>query len=96
MVLFNAIVRASWIAQWIKNQPANAGDRGDTDLIPGWGRAPGGENGNLSQYSCLENSMERGTWPATVHGVAKNLSGLINFHRAISQSLFNTLGKEHL
>ena len=49
------------MAQWIKNPPANAGDRGDTDLIPGWGRAPRGGNGNLGQYSCLENSMDRGT-----------------------------------
>jgi len=40
LILFNAIVRASWIAQWIKNQPANAGDRGDTDLIPGEGEEP--------------------------------------------------------
>ena len=39
---------------------------------PGWERSLGGENGNLFQYSCLENSMERGAWQATVHGVAKS------------------------
>ena len=53
-----------------KNLPANAGDRG---LIPGSGRSPGGGNGNPLQYSCLENSMDRGAWWATVHGVAKEL-----------------------
>ena len=44
----------------VKNPPANAGDRGDTDLIPRWGRCPGVGNGNLLQYSCLENYMDRG------------------------------------
>ena len=45
---------------------------GDVGLIPGWGRSPGEENGNPLQYSCLENSMDRGTWQATVHGIAKS------------------------
>ena len=49
--------------------PANAGDMG---LIPGWGRSPGGGNGNLLQYSCLENPMNRRTWWATVHRVAES------------------------
>ena len=40
--------------------------------IPGLGRSPGGENDNLLQYSCLENSMDRGACYAGVHGVAKN------------------------
>ena len=52
----------------IKNPPANAGDTGS---VPGSGRSPGEGNGNLLQYSCLENSMDRGTWQATVHGIAK-------------------------
>ena len=43
----------------VKNSPANAGDAGDTDLIPGLGRAFGGGNGNQLQYSCLENPMDR-------------------------------------
>ena len=42
---------------------------GDMDLIPGLGRSPGEGNGNTLQYSCLENSMDRGDWWATVHGV---------------------------
>ena len=56
----------------VKNPPANAGAAGDTGLIPGLGRFPGGGNSNPLQYSCLENTMDRGVWQATVHGVAKN------------------------
>ena len=52
----------------VKNLPANAGDVG---LIPGSGRSPAEANGNLLQYSCPGNSMDRGAWWTTVHGVAK-------------------------
>ena len=46
---------------------------GHVGLIPGSGRSPGeGIGYHLLQYSCLENSMGRGTWQATVHGVAKS------------------------
>ena len=45
---------------------------GDPDLIPGSKRSPGEGNGNLLQYSCLENSMDRGAWQAIVHGVTKS------------------------
>ena len=48
------------------------------DLIPGSGRSPGEGHGNPLQYSCLENSMNRGAWWATVHGVAKNWTWLTN------------------
>ena len=51
----------------VKNPPVNAGDTGDTSSIPGSGRSPGGDSGNPLQYSCLENSMDRGAWRATVH-----------------------------
>ena len=44
----------------VKNLPANIGDVGDAGLISGSGRSPGEGNGNLLQYSCLENSMDRG------------------------------------
>ena len=54
-----------------KNLPANAGDTGNVGLIPGLGRSPGGGNGNPLQYSCLENSIDKETWWATVHGVTK-------------------------
>ena len=56
----------------VKNLPANAGDARDTGLIPGWGRSPGGGNGNLLQDSCLKNPMDRRAWRATVHGVKKS------------------------
>ena len=52
-----------------KGSPCNAGDVG---LIPGLGRSPEVGNGNPLQYSCLENSMDRGGWQTTVHGVAKS------------------------
>ena len=55
----------------LKNLPANEGELRDLSLIPELGRSPGVENGNLLLYSCLENSMDRGAWQATVHGVAK-------------------------
>ena len=45
---------------------------GDVGSVPGSGRSPGEGNGNPLQYSCLENSMDRGAWQATVHGVTKS------------------------
>ena len=51
----------------------NAGDLG---LIPGSGRCPGEGNGNPLLYSCLENSMDGGTWWALVHGIAKSWTQL--------------------
>ena len=60
----------------VNNPPASAGDTRDVGLIPGSGRSPGGGNGNRLQYSCLENSMDRGTWRATVHGVTKSQAQL--------------------
>ena len=45
----------------VKNPPTRAGDAGDPGLIPGSERSPGGGNGNLLQYSCLVNPMDRGT-----------------------------------
>ena len=57
----------------VKNLPSNAGDTGS---IPGSGRAPGEGNGNPPQYSCLENSMDRGAWWAIVQGVAKSWTQL--------------------
>ena len=49
----------------VKNPPANAGDMRDTDSIPGWGKSPGGGHGNPTQYSRLENPVDRGAWWAT-------------------------------
>ena len=56
------------MAQTVENLPAKEGDPG---LIPGSGRSPREGHGNPLQYSCLENSMDRGAWWATVHGVAE-------------------------
>ena len=61
--------RVSQVALVAKNLPASAGDV--RDLIPGWGRCPGGGNGNPFQYSHLENPMDRGAWKAAVRGVAE-------------------------
>ena len=56
---------------------------GDPYWIPGWGRFPGGGNGNPLQYSCLGNPKDRGTWWAIVHGVAKSRTGVSNNHHHI-------------
>ena len=50
----------------VKNSPPNAGDVGDLGLIPGLGRPPGRGHGNPLQYFCLENSMDRRAWRATI------------------------------
>ena len=60
------------MAQLVKNLPANAEDSRDTGSIPGSGGYPGVGNGNLFQYSSLENSMDRGAWWATAHGAAES------------------------
>ena len=54
----------------VKNSPAN--NVGDSSLILGSGRSPGEGNGNPLQYSCLEDSMDKGAWGVTVHGVTKS------------------------
>ena len=60
-------------SQWLsgKELACNAGDTGVTGSVPGSGSSPGEENGNPLQYSCLENSMDRGDWWVTVHRVAE-------------------------
>ena len=62
---------------------ASAHNAGDLGLIPGLGRSPGEGNGNPLQYSCLENSMDGGTWWATVHGVAKSWTRLSDFTHSL-------------
>ena len=59
-----------------EESPCNVGD---LDLIPGLGRSPGEENGYPFQYSCLENSKDRGAWQVTVHGVTKSQTRLSDF-----------------
>ena len=65
------------VAQMVKTLPAMP----ETHIqFPGLGRSPREGNGNPLQYSCLENSMDKGAWWATVHGVAKSQTGLSNYH----------------
>ena len=61
---------ASLVAHMVRNLPAMQKNPGS---IRGWGRSPGEGNGNPLQYSCLENSLDRGAWWATVQGVTKQL-----------------------
>ena len=74
-------IEADWfsvgLTWWLRCSDAacNAGDLGS---IPGLGRSPGGGHGNPLYYSCLGIPMDRGAWPATVHGVAKSWTGLID------------------
>ena len=60
----------------VKNLPAKAGDTRDVGLIPGLERSPGGGNGNLLHYCCLEKPMNRGASRATVHEVTKSWTQL--------------------
>ena len=71
---------------------ASACNVGDPGSIPGSGRSPGEGNGNPLQYSCLENSMDRGAWWPTVHGVTKSQTRLLlhtHSHCIHSRSYFN-------
>ena len=78
---FNAIFNLIWSPLWVsqaeqlvKKPLAIAGGTIDVGLIPGSGKSPGVGNGKQLQYSCLENSIDRGAWQASVRGVAKNHS----------------------
>ena len=91
----------------VKNPPANARDVKDVGSIPASGRTPEGGNSrspeggksNPLQYSCLENSMDRGTWWATVHGVPQSRTRLsVSAHICtyIHEILFSHKKKEIL
>ena len=69
-----------------KESACNAGDLG---LIPGLGRSPGEGNGNSLQYSCLENSMDRGAWWARVNGVTKSQTRLPRKENSLSSEQWN-------
>ena len=73
---FTTIWGTSQGALVVKSLAARARDIRDMGLIPGLGRSPGEGNGYPLQHSCLENSMDRGTWWATVHGVSKSWTWL--------------------
>ena len=65
---------------WLRSKQStcNAGNAGDAGSIPGSGRYPRERNGSPLQYSCLENSMDRAAWRATVPGVGKSQTQLSN------------------
>ena len=65
------IIGTSPVAQRVKNLPTTQ-ETQDVGSIPGSGKSPGGGNGNPFQYSCLKSAQDRGSWWATVHGVAKS------------------------
>ena len=65
-------IGASQVVLVVNNLPTSAGHVRDVGSIPGSGRSHGGGSGNPLQDSCLENSMDRGAWRATVHVVAKS------------------------
>ena len=66
----------SQVTPVVKTLPASVGDIRVSGSIPGWGRPPGGGNGNPLQYSCLENPMGKGAWQATVHGILQSQTQL--------------------
>ena len=68
--------RTSQVVLVVKNLSANAGDITDTGSTPALGRSPRGGQGNPFQYSCLKYLMDRGTWQAEVHRVAKSQTRL--------------------
>ena len=71
----------------------NAGDLGS---IPGLGRSSGEGNGDPLQYSCLENSMDRGAWWAIVHGVTKSRTWLTNAHTSPWKGIIGRISLEWL
>ena len=72
MALSAQVLKAPQVALVVRNLPAQAGDLRESGLIPGSRRSPGGGHGNLLQHSCLENSMDRGAWQATVYSITQN------------------------
>ena len=78
-----------WWLRWLKN----AGNSGNPGLIPGLGRSPGEWNGYPFQYSCLENSRNRGAWWATAHGVSKAGHGWVTNTTLHYHPSFRTRGE---
>ena len=86
---------ADKMALVVKNLPASAGDLRDADSIPELRRSPGDWHGNPLQYSCLESSMDRGAWWATVHGVTKSQTRWSNLACTCTQELIKWFQKAH-
>ena len=77
----------------IKKFPSNTVEAGDVGLIPGSGRTPGGGNGSLLQYSCLENIIDRGPWQSTIYRDAKSWTQLSKEYLLSISSLVKCLLK---
>ena len=75
--MFDLPIKTSYILRPLKESICNVGE---LCSIPGLGRSPGEGNGYPLQYSCLENSIDRGAWQATVHGITKSWTRLNDFH----------------
>ena len=76
MLIFYSHFSLNWGFPWwlsSKEFACSAGKTREMGLIPGLGRAPGGEHDKLLQYYCLENSVDRGAWQNTIHGVAESV-----------------------
>ena len=73
----------------------SAYNAGNTGSITGLGRSPGEGNGNLLQYRCLENSMDRGAWQAAVHGLTKMDGGPGLETQFLTQALLLVQTREH-
>ena len=72
---YSDIIRIHRLLRWLSGK-VSSHSAGDAGSVPGLGRSPGEGSGNPLQYSCLENSMDRGSWQATVHGVTKSWTQL--------------------
>ena len=79
-----------------KEPTCHAGDIRDACLIPGSERSPGGGHGNPFQYSCLENSMDRGAWWATVHCVIKNWTWLKQLSTHVHTIFLYSTSRSHM
>ena len=77
---------AKGLPKWLT---ASAGDTKDTSSIPGSGRSLGVGNGSPLQYICMENSMDKGPWWVTVHGIALSLCKSL-LPNPISRTLLTT------
>ena len=87
------------MAEWLRiHLPTQEMQETDTGSIPGLGKYPGVGNGNPLQYSCLENSMDRGAWWATIPGAAKSKARLSAHTRSwgAATGLWMFLGKHEL
>ena len=75
------------LSSWLSNKESTC-NASDVGLNPGLGGSPREGNGNLLQYSCLGNPMDRGTWQATVHGVASDGRDLVTKQQLCARLCF--------